>query len=194
MAVMSGSADSTARSTPAEVSADVTAADPTRRARLRNAAAARGIPLAAIITAVAVVALTFLAGKLLYRLRDVILLMVVAGFVALILNPLVLYLQNWRIKRRGWAVAIVTIWSALVFAGLAVAFGHPLVNGLTHLSQRLPSYLQDAEHGRGWIGHLARHYHLAAWAQRNAPKLESFGVEPGEARTQSRQGCGVAGT
>jgi predicted PurR-regulated permease PerM len=70
----------------------------------------------------------------------------------------------------------VTIWAALVFAGLAAAFGHPLVIGLTHLSQRLPSYVQDAEHGRGWIGHLARHYHLAAWAQRNAPKLQSIGV------------------
>jgi len=126
---------------------------------------------------VAVVALTYLAGKLLYRLRDVILLMVVGGFVALILNPLVLYLQqHWHVKRRGWAVAIVTIWAAVVFAGLAVAFGHPLVAGLTHLSQRLPSYVQDAEHGRGWIGQLARHYHVAAWAQRNAPKLQSIGL------------------
>lgn len=175
MAVMSGSADSTERSTPAQVSAGSAAAVPTRRARLRSAAAARGIPLAAIITAVAVVALTYLAGKLIYRLRDVILLIMVAGFVALILNPLVLYLQRRRI-RRGWAVAIVTIWAALVFAGLAVAFGHPLVNGLTHLAQRLPSYLQDAEHGHGWIGHLARRYHLAAWAQRNAPKLQSIGM------------------
>lgn len=176
MAVVSGNADSTPQSTPADVSAGVTAAAPTRRARIRKAAAAHGIPLAAIVAAVAVVALTFLAGKLLYRLRDVILLMVVAGFIALILNPLVLYLQHHRIKRRGWAVAMVAIWAALVFAGLAVAFGHPLVSGLTHLSQRLPSYLQDAEHGRGWIGHLARRYHLAAWAQRNAPKLQSIGV------------------
>ena len=147
-----------------------------RRARLLKAAAARVIPLATITTSVAVVVLTYLAGKLIYRLRDVVLLMVVAGFVALILNPLVLYLQHWRIRRRGWAVAVVTIWAALVFAGLAVAFGHPLVNGLTHLSQRLPSYVQDAEHGRGWIGHLARRYHLAAWAQRNAPKLQSIGM------------------
>src|SRR5215831_18068137 len=176
MAVISGSADSTQRSKPARVSAGTTDAAPTRRARIWNAAAARGIPLAAILTAVAVVALTFLAGKLLYRLKDVLLLMVVAGFVALILNPLVLYLQHHGIKRRGWAVAVVTIWAALVFAGLAFAFGHPLVTGLTHLSQRLPSYVQDAEHGRGWIGHLARHYHLAAWAQRNAPKLQSFGA------------------
>jgi predicted PurR-regulated permease PerM len=176
MAVISGSADSGSRSAPSDVSTGVTTMAPTRRARLLTAAAARGIPLAAIITAVAVVALTFLAGKLLYRLKDVILLMVVGGFIALILNPLVLYLQHHRIKRRGWAVAIVTLWAALVFAGLAFAFGHPLVNGLTHLSQRLPSYVQDAEHGRGWIGHLARRYHLTEWAQRNAPKLQSIGM------------------
>ena len=176
MAVISGSADPAQPSTPTGASAGTTPAAPTRLGRIRKAAASRGIPLAAIVTAVALVALTFLAGKLLYRLRDVILLMVVGGFLALILNPLVLYLQHHRIKRRGWAVAIVAIWAALVFAGLAVAFGHPLVNGLTHLSQRLPSYVQDAEHGRGWIGHLARRYHLAEWAQRNAPKLQSIGA------------------
>jgi predicted PurR-regulated permease PerM len=176
MAAISGSADSTGRGMPARAPVGVTATAPTRRGRLRKAADARGIPLAAIITAVAVVALTYLAGKLLYRLRDVILLMVVGGFLALILNPLVLYLQHHRIKRRGWAVATVTIWAVLVFAGLAFAFGHPLVNGLTHLSQRLPSYVQDAEHGKGWIGHLARRYHVAQWAQRNAPKLQSIGA------------------
>src|SRR5262252_5411141 len=112
MAVISGSADSGRSSTPAEASTGVTGALPTRRARLLTAAAARGIPLAAILTAVGVVAATFLAGKLLYRLRDVILLLVVGGFLALILNPLVLYLQHHRIKRRGWAVAIVAIWAA----------------------------------------------------------------------------------
>ena len=175
MAVISGNANSQ-RSTTVQGSTGGTAAAPTRRARLLSAAAARGIPLAAIITTVAVVALTFLAGKLLYRLRDVVLIMVVAGFLALILNPLVLYLQHHRVTRRGGAVAIVTLWAVLVFAGLAFAFGHPLVNGLTHLSQRLPTYVQDAEHGHGWIGHLARRYHLTAWAQRNAPKLQSIGM------------------
>ncbi len=174
--MMPGGADHAGQGTPAEVSADATTAARTRRARLEMAAAARGIPLAAIITAVAVVALAYLAGKLLYRLRDVILLMVVGGFIALILNPLVVYLQRWRIRRRGWAVAVVTIWAALVFAGLAVAFGYPLAHGLTHLSQRLPAYVQDAEHGRGWIGHLVRRFHLAAWATQNAPKLRSFGT------------------
>jgi len=76
MAVISGSADSGRKSAPGDVSAGDASELSTRRARILTAAAARGIPLAAIITAVAVVALTFLAGKLLYRLRDVILLMV----------------------------------------------------------------------------------------------------------------------
>ena len=60
----------------------------TRRARLWTAAESRNVPLRAILVTVAVVAAAYLAGKLIYRLRDVILLMVVAGFVALILNPL----------------------------------------------------------------------------------------------------------
>jgi predicted PurR-regulated permease PerM len=158
------------------ISADSTTAAPTRRARVRVAAAARGVPLPTIIAAVAVLAFAYLAGKLIYRLRDVILLMVVAGFIALILNPLVVYLQRRRIRRRGWAVAVVTVWAALFFVGLVVAFGYPLVNGLTHLSQRLPSYAQDTEHGHGWIGHLLRRFHLAAWAARNAPKLQTLGT------------------
>jgi predicted PurR-regulated permease PerM len=158
-----------------QASGGAAAAPPGRLARVRAAAAARGIPLPTIIVTVTVVVLTYLAGKLLYRLRDVILLILVGGFIALILNPLVVYVQRW-IPRRGWAVAIVTVWAALVFVGLVLAFGYPLVNGLTHLAHQLPQYVRDAAAGRGWIGHLARRFHVEAWAARNAPKLESLGA------------------
>jgi len=147
----------------------------TRRARLWRAAQVRGIPLRTILVTVAVVALTFGLAKLLYRLRDVILLIVVAGFIALILNPLVVALQRWKIRRRGWAVAVVTFWAVLVFVGLTLLFGLPLVNGITHLAQTLPSYVSKAEHGRGWIGHLATKYHVQHWIQTNTPKLVNIG-------------------
>ena len=159
-----------------ETPRDTATAGPARHGRLRAAAAARGVPLATILVTVAVVALTYLAGKLAYRIRDVLLMLMVAGFVALILNPLVVALQRWRIRRRGWAVAIVSVWAVLVFAGLLAAFGYPLAHGLTHFSHRLPSYVQNAEQGRGWIGHLVRHFHLEAWITRNAPKLQSLGA------------------
>jgi predicted PurR-regulated permease PerM len=147
----------------------------TRRARLWKAAESRGIPLQTILATVAVVVVVYLAGKLVYRLRDVTLLMIIAGFIALILNPLVVALQRWRIRRRGWAVAVVTLWGVLVFAGLAIAFGYPLANGITHLAAGLPSYVNAAEHGRGWIGHLALRYHVQTWVQTNAPKLVGLG-------------------
>jgi predicted PurR-regulated permease PerM len=157
------------------VPGETAATGQTRRVRLRAAAAARGVPLPAILVTVAVVVLTYLAGKLAYRLRDVILMIVAAGFFTLIMNPLVVALQRWRI-RRGWAVAVVTIWTVLVFGGLLAAFGYPLVHGLTHFSHQLPSYVQSAENGRGWIGQLIRRLHLEAWVARNAPKLQSLGA------------------
>jgi predicted PurR-regulated permease PerM len=144
-----------------------------RQARLWSAAAARGIPLPAILTTCGVVVAIYFAGTLAYRMRDILMMILVAGFVAVILNPMVVSVQR-RVRRRGWAVAVVMGWATLVFIGLAVLFGHPLVNGVTHLSAELPSYVRDAEDGRGWIGQLARHFHLQRWVAQNAPKLQTL--------------------
>jgi hypothetical protein len=50
-----------------------------RLARLFEAADRRRVPLRTILVTVGVVVATYLAGKLLYRLRDIVLLMLVAG-------------------------------------------------------------------------------------------------------------------
>lgn len=151
-------------------------ADRTRRARLFEVAREQGVPLAAILTSVAVVVGVYVVAKLAYRLRDIVLILVLAGFVAVVLNPLVVALQKGGIPRRGVAVAVVTVLAVLAFAGLAVAFGSPLINGVTHLSHGLPAYVAQAQHGKGWIGHLVRRYHIEAWVQKNAPKLASLGT------------------
>jgi predicted PurR-regulated permease PerM len=144
-----------------------------RLARLFRYADTRRVPLRTIVVSVAVVAGTYLAGQLIYRLRTLLLLVVVAGFVALLLNPLVVLLQR-RIPRRGLAVTIVTLIALVVFAVLAYELGNPLVNGISHLAARLPGYVANAEHGTGWIGHLATKYHVQSWVQKNAPKLVTY--------------------
>jgi predicted PurR-regulated permease PerM len=146
-----------------------------RLAMMWLAADRRHVPLRTIVISVAVVAATYLLGQLFYRLRDILLLVVVAGFVAVLLNPIVVAIQRRIFPRRGVAVAIVTLLAVVVFLGLAVAFGYPLVNGITHLADQLPNYVASAEHGKGWIGHLVRKYHIQNWVQRNAPKLASYG-------------------
>jgi predicted PurR-regulated permease PerM len=147
---------------------------PGRLARLWKYADVRNVPLRTIVVTVAVVAVTYLAGKLIYRIRDIVLLFVVAGFVAVLLNPLVVVLERKLRLRRGGAVTIVSLLAVLAFVGLALAFGYPLVNGITHLANKLPSYISSAESGKGWIGHLARKYHILSWVQRNTPKLVSY--------------------
>ena len=135
----------------------------------------RHIPLRTIVVTVVVVAATYLAGKLLYRLRDILLLVVVAGFLALVLNPMVVLLQRHHLcRRRGIAVAIVSLLAVVVFVALLFAFGVPLVDGVTDLAHALPAYVAKAEHGQGWIGHITRKYHVQTWVQRNVPKLVGY--------------------
>jgi predicted PurR-regulated permease PerM len=146
---------------------------PGRLTRLFRYADTRRVPLRTILVTVGVVAATYLGAQLLYRLRTIVLLVVVAGFVAVLLNPIVVLLQR-RIPRRGLAVTIVTLGALVVFAVLAYEFGNPLVNGTTDLAGKLPGYITSAQHGTGWIGHLATKYHVQSWVQKNAPKLVTY--------------------
>jgi len=146
-----------------------------RLGRLWASAEIRRVPLRTIIVAILAVAVFFLAGEVIYRLRGVLLILLVAGFLALILNPLVRATEKWLIKRHGLAVTVVALLMVVVFVGLLVAFGYPLVNGITHLANDLPTYVANAEQGRGWYGKLVKHYHVQQWVQQNSSKLVTFG-------------------
>jgi predicted PurR-regulated permease PerM len=122
------------------------------------------------------VAFFFLLGKVVYRLKDVLLLLAVAGFLALILNPVVRVVERYLVKRHGLAVAVVGVFVVLVFIGLSVAFGWPLVNSITNLANNLPTYVANAEHGRSWYGKLVTRYHVQQWVQLNSSKLATFGA------------------
>ena len=161
-------------------SVGVGAADGTRWALLRGAAESRGIPLWTIVTIVSLAAAIYVSGKVLYRLRDILIWLAVSGFLALILNPLVVMLQRRIAPRRNVAVAIVTVSAVLIFVGVAVGCGYPLAAGISHLANQLPGYVASAERGKGWAGHLLRRYHVQAWAQRNAPTLTNVALAFGK--------------
>jgi predicted PurR-regulated permease PerM len=138
---------------------------------LRGAAESRGIPLRTIITVIGLAAMIYVSGKVLYRLRDIVILLAVSGFIAVILNPLVVMLQRRIAPRRSVAVAMVTVSGVLIFVGVLMGCAYPLAAGISHLVNQLPGYVANAEHGKGWAGHLLRRYHVQAWAQRNTPML-----------------------
>lgn len=149
----------------------------TRRDRLFEGASARGVPLAAILTVALVAVAVYVGALVVYRLRQIILLVLVAAFVALLLNPIVVVLQRFGrlgLRRRGVAVAVTTVGALVVFVGLATAFGYPMVNAVTHFLTHLNTYVDQAERGKGWIGRLIRRYHISRFVRQNAPKIEGY--------------------
>jgi predicted PurR-regulated permease PerM len=143
-----------------------------RRSRLFQAFADRGVPLRTILTIDAVVILTWVGYRLIGRLRGVILWVLIAAFLALVLNPAVGFLQRHRL-RRSLAIGLVFLAAIVIFAGLLGLFGYPLVNSLTHFAQQLPNMVKNLQKGHGQLARTLQKLHLLSWVQKNAPKLQT---------------------
>lgn len=137
------------------------------------------MPLRTILVVDAVAVGTIVLAYLVMKLREVILLVVIASFIAIILEPAVGMIER-RGARRGLAAGIVFSAGLLCFGGLAFLFGYPLVRGLTHFAEALPRIVNQAAHGKGRIGRLIARYHLQAKVKAYEPKLVA------EARNLSR--------
>ncbi len=155
----------------ADPTAERVGSDAPRRDRLFAAASRAGVPLRTIVVIDVVVIATWVAYRLVIRLHEVILWVLVAAFIAVVLDPAVAYLQRRRLGRTA-AVIVVFAVAVLAFAGLLVLFGYPLVNALTHFAEQLPAMVSDLQKGHGRLATTLQHFHLLSWVQRNAPKLK----------------------
>src|SRR5215204_3443724 len=93
-----------------------------------------------------------------WRVRDVLLLVLVAAVLAVGLDPQVRWLQRRRLSR-GWAVTAILLASV----GLLVLFGWlviPAAVRQTHeLARHTPDYF-DRLHATGFLGALQQKYNL----------------------------------
>ncbi|HEU5108253.1 MAG TPA: AI-2E family transporter, partial [Micromonosporaceae bacterium] len=72
----------------------------------------------------------------------ILVLIFISLFLAIALNPAVVQLQRWGLKR-GVAVAIVVLGVVLVFCGGLFAIVPPLVGQSVEFGERLPEYIED---------------------------------------------------
>ena len=138
-----------------------------------------GVPLRTILAVDAVVIATWVLYRLLGRLREVILWVLIAAFIALVLDPAVAALQRHRF-RRGAAVGVVFTIAVLLFGGMLALFGYPLVDSLTHVATRLPTMVDQVQRGHGWLAHTLQRFHLLTWVQKNAPRLKAYAKNLGK--------------
>ncbi|MBE3590586.1 MAG: AI-2E family transporter [Firmicutes bacterium] len=111
------------------------------------------IVLATILAAMALGAAVVAAARL---VAHTLLVLVLAGVLAVLLNPLVARLQEQRASR-ALAVALVVVATLLLVAGLALALVRPLITQVGELSQALPGYVAAArEAAPVWQERLAQ--------------------------------------
>ena len=122
----------------------------------------------ATLTIVAVLAL--LRGA--FEVRSILLLVLVAGVLAIGLDPPVRRLQQLKVAR-GWAVAIrlfATVVFLALFAALVVP---PLVREVRQLAANIPDYVTRLRTQPGWLGDLARKVDISEKLQELTDRLPS---------------------
>lgn len=108
----------------------------------------RGVPWPTILGTVGVVLAALAAVQMLRATRHVLLLLLVAGFLAVILNPLVDAVQR-RVSSRALATAIVFTLGAVVIAGLVALFVGPVAPRFGSFLHDLPGIVRRTQAGDG---------------------------------------------
>jgi predicted PurR-regulated permease PerM len=103
---------------------------------------------------------TLLALRTLSAIRDLVVWLLVALFLAMALNPAVEWVQARGVKRRGLAVAAVFTAALLVVVGIGATFVPTLVREVNDFANAVPGYVEDLTKGRGKLGFLERDYHI----------------------------------
>lgn len=112
------------------------------------------VPWRSFVAAAVVVLGTLAAIQLLLLAERVLLLTVVAGFLAIVLAPPVRRVQQRLHARRGLAVGIVMLTTILVVGGLITLFILPVRAQLGEVISDLPGAVKDAGSGRGPLGEI----------------------------------------
>jgi predicted PurR-regulated permease PerM len=138
------------------------------------AAQHREIPIGTILVTVVVVVVTGMLLALAWTLRVDLILIGVAVFIAMFLAAPVAALERLGV-RRGVATSLVFLTGLALFGSVTYLFGSPLVSHLREFAKHLTTIVNQAQHGRGTIGHLVNWLHLHNWVVKNAPKLDQLG-------------------
>ena len=105
------------------------------------------------------VLVVLLAGMAVYAVRDVLVLVVIALFVAVSLDPAVRWLVRHGV-RRGWAVSIVMMGLVAVLVTFVWSLAPPLIHQGNVLIKDLPGYVRDLDAKSRTIRELSARYRL----------------------------------
>jgi predicted PurR-regulated permease PerM len=105
------------------------------------------------------VVVVYLGYQAVYTVRDTLVQVVIAMFLAISLDPIVRWMVNRRV-RRAYAVLIIFVAILLLVAGLLMLFIPPLVHQAGGLNTDFPSYLDKLRDHSPSLRNLEDRFHL----------------------------------
>jgi predicted PurR-regulated permease PerM len=128
------------------------------------------VPYRVILAAIWLTIASVASLGLLYRLHDVVFDLVLAAFIALVLNPVVKALQRVGMGRAPAILAAVTVFF-LIFVGLGAAVAAPITSQGVKFAKQAPQYLKQAQEGKGPVGAFAKRFHLENQLRKAVPAI-----------------------
>ncbi|MEA2591312.1 MAG: hypothetical protein QOD62_1143 [Actinomycetota bacterium] len=128
------------------------------------------VPYRVILAAIWLTIASVASLGLLYRLHDVVFDLVLAAFIALVLNPVVNQLQRIGMGRGPAILAAVAVFF-LIFVGLGAAVAAPITSQGVKFAKQAPQYLKQAQEGKGPVGAFAKRFHLENQLRKAVPAI-----------------------
>ena len=129
------------------------------------------VPWRTIVVTVGIVLGTYVSIVLLLAVVRIIAWIAIAGFMAVVLAPLVGRLDRRLGGRRTLATGIVVFGTLIAWAGVIALFVMPVRTQLVHILTDLPGTVHDAASGRGPVGHIVHRLHIESYVKDNESKL-----------------------
>jgi predicted PurR-regulated permease PerM len=116
-----------------------------------------------VTTILTVLGLIIVVWGLLHALsaaKHVLIWFFVALFLALAINPLVEWLQDHGVPKRGLAAGLAFLMVILAIVLTGALFVPTLVTNVNHFVDAVPGYVNDVTKGQGQLGFLETKYHV----------------------------------
>lgn len=130
----------------------------------------KSVPYRTILASIWLVVASAVGIALVYKWRSLIFSLVLAAFVALVLNPAVKRLERAGLHR-GPAILAVAAVSFLLFVGLIALIAAPITTQGVDFAKHAPAYLKQAQQGKGPLADFARKFHLEHQLAKAGPAI-----------------------
>jgi len=126
----------------------------------------RPVPVRTILATIGLVLATLIAIRMVQLLANVIGLLVVAGFFAIVLTPAVDFLER-RGMRRSLSTIVVFLVGLSLLGGMLVVFIQPIAREVNGFIDDFPEFVENAREGRGPTGRLVQRFDIDTYIEEN---------------------------